>query len=144
MEHGRAAQRQTVDPPHDGGALDPQDAAHASAERFTGRSVLELRALRALARAERLTPEEQERLVALLEQRATELLAVRRSVPACDDLREIERLPPARGAALRAVRAAAERDAGDAWLAVGDVGRARAAVPGGPAAGAAAAGWTSA
>src|SRR5581483_8494227 len=61
------------------------------------------------------------------EQRATELLAIGRAVPAAEDLRAVERLAPARAAALRPLRARAERGAGDAWLAVGDRGRAQVA-----------------
>ena len=98
----------------------PSLRALAVAQRAAGHTALELKALAAIARAERLKADERERVVALLEQRARELLALGRAVPACDDLRELEELAPARARALAALHAAAERDAGDAWLAVGD------------------------
>jgi hypothetical protein len=99
----------------------------AHAERAARRPALELRALLAIAGAERLQAEERTRLVLLLEERATELLALGRAVPACDDLRALEDLAPARARALAALHGQAERDAGDVWLAVGDRRRARAA-----------------
>jgi hypothetical protein len=103
----------------------PSLRALAVAERAAGHTALELKALDTIARAERLNPDERERVIVLLEQRARELLALGRAVPACEDLRELEELAPARARALARLHAAAERDAGDAWLAVGDPGRAR-------------------
>jgi hypothetical protein len=103
----------------------PSLRALAVAERAVGHTALELKALDAIARADRLNPDERERVIVLLEQRARELLALGRAVPACDDLRELDALAPARARAMAPVHAAAERDAGDAWLAVGDAGRAR-------------------
>jgi hypothetical protein len=96
-------------------------------ERAVGHTVLELRALHAISDADRLTPDERARLASLLEQRATELMSMRRAVPACADLRLLEQLVPARARALASVHARAERDAGDDWLAVGDGKRAHAA-----------------
>jgi hypothetical protein len=103
----------------------PSLRALAVAQRAAGHPALELKALDAIARAERLKADERERVVPLLEQRAHELLALGRAVPACEDLRELEELAPARARALARVHAAAERDAGDAWLSVGDLTRAR-------------------
>lgn len=103
----------------------PSLRALAVAQRAAGHPALELKALDTIARAERLKADERERVVPLLEQRAHELLALGRAVPACEDLRELEELAPARARARARVHAAAERDAGDAWLAVGDVTRAR-------------------
>jgi hypothetical protein len=99
--------------------------ALAVAQRAAGHTALELKALETIARAERLKPDERARVIVLLEQRARELLALGRAVPACEDLRELEELAPARARALARLHAAAERDAGDAWLAIGDAGRAR-------------------
>ncbi len=103
----------------------PSLRALAVAQRAAGHPALELRALDTIARAERLKADERERVVPLLEERARELLALGRAVPACEDLRELEELAPARARALARVHAAAERDGGDAWLSVGDVTRAR-------------------
>ena len=102
----------------------PSLRALAVAQRAAGHPALELKALDGIARAERLKAAERERVVPLLEQRAHELLALGRAVPACQDLRELEELAPARARALAPLHAAAERDAGDAWLAVGDLTRA--------------------
>ena len=101
--------------------------ARARDERRVGRTALELRDLQAISDADRLSPDERARLAILLEQRATELMSMRRAVPACADLRLLEQLAPERARALAAVHAQAERDAGDAWLAVGDGQRAHAA-----------------
>jgi len=98
--------------------------AMAVAERAARHTALELKALQAIASAQRLTADERARVIVLLEQRARELLALGRAVPACEDLRELEELAPARARALAPLHAAAERDAGDAWLAVGDAVRA--------------------
>src|SRR3954469_21847547 len=103
----------------------PSLRALAVAERAAGHTALELKALDAIARAERLNPDERDRVIVLLEQRARELLALGRAVPACEDLRELEALAPARARAMAPQHATAERDAGDAWLAVGDAGHAR-------------------
>jgi hypothetical protein len=99
--------------------------ALAVAQRAAGHTALELKALEEIAWAQRLKADERARVVVLLEQRARELLALGRAVPACDDLREIEELAPAHARALAPLHASAERDAGDAWLAVGDPNRAR-------------------
>ncbi len=97
----------------------------AVAQRAAGHTALELKALAAIAYAQRLTADERARVIVLLERRARELLALGRAVPACEDLRELEERAPARGRALATLHAAAERDAGDAWLAVGDAAHAR-------------------
>jgi tetratricopeptide (TPR) repeat protein len=103
-----------------------QRRASATA-RTRGETVLELRALLALDDVERLLPEQRERLVWLLERRATEFHALGRAVPESRDLARLARLAPARGAGLLGERADAERSAGDAWLAVGAVDEARGA-----------------
>src|SRR5215831_12400066 len=66
--------------------------ALAVAQRAAGHTALELKALDTIARAERLKPDERARVIGLLEQRARELLALGRAVPACDDLRQLEEL----------------------------------------------------
>src|SRR5437763_13022810 len=72
----------------------PSLRAMAVAERAAGHTALELKALDAIARAERLNPDERERVIVLLEQRARALMALGRPVPACKDLRELEELAP--------------------------------------------------
>lgn len=99
--------------------------ALAAAERMAGHTALELHALAGIGRADRLGQEERQRLATLLEQRAREFLAMGRSVPACADLRDLDDLAPARARELAWLHAAAERDAGDVWLGVGDARRAR-------------------
>ncbi len=74
----------------------PSLRALAVAQRAAGHTALELRALHSISRADRLRSDERERLVTLLEQRARELLALGRPVPACADLRDLEELAPAR------------------------------------------------
>jgi hypothetical protein len=103
----------------------PARRTAAAAARAAGQVVLELRALLALDDADRLQPPERARLVELLDRRAGELAEMERAVPAAGDLRRLARLDPARGVALRARAAVAERGAGDLWLAVGDRARAR-------------------
>jgi tetratricopeptide (TPR) repeat protein len=102
-----------------------QRAAAATAQ-TRGETVLELRALLALDDVQRLTPANRERLVALLARRAAELHVLGRAVAERLDLERLARLAPARGAGLLGERAAAERAAGDAWLAIGAVDEARA------------------
>src|SRR3954462_1451218 len=58
----------------------PSLRALAVAERAAGHTALELKALDAIARAERLNPDERDRVIVLLEQRARELLALGRAV----------------------------------------------------------------
>ncbi|HET6279956.1 MAG TPA: hypothetical protein VFH73_03290 [Polyangia bacterium] len=101
-----------------------QRRAELAAARAAGRTVIELRELGALESAERLTAAESDRLFDLLVQRAEEFRGLGRAVPRCEDLRRATLLLPARGKALRTVRAQAERDAGDAWLAIGEATRA--------------------
>ncbi len=103
----------------------PSLRALASALRAAGHPALELKALQGIAHADRLKADERARLIPLLEQRARELLALGRAVPACEDLRQLEELAQARARALASLHAAAERDAGDVWLGIGDAHRAR-------------------
>jgi hypothetical protein len=98
----------------------------AATARARGETVLELRALIALDDVERLLPEQRARLGLLLERRAAELHALGRAIPESRDLARLARLSSADGARLSWARAAADRDAGDAWLAVGAVDDARA------------------
>jgi hypothetical protein len=101
-----------------------QRRAEVVAARTAGRTVIELRELGALEQAERLTAAERDRLFDLLVQRAEEFHGLGRALPRCEDLRRATLLVPARGKALSTVRVLAERDAGDAWLAIGDGTRA--------------------
>jgi hypothetical protein len=95
--------------------------------RAQGLTVIELEALLALDDAQRLTDDERSRLVVLLLQRAREFWAMGRGIPRSRDLETAVRLEPARIPALNPARARAARDAGDAWLAIGDKARASAA-----------------
>jgi len=101
-----------------------QRRAEVVAARAAGRTVIELRELDALDQAERLSAAERDRLFDLLVQRAEEFHGLGRAVPRCEDLRRATLLVPARGKALQTVRVLSERDAGDAWLAIGDGTRA--------------------
>jgi tetratricopeptide (TPR) repeat protein len=103
-----------------------QQAAAARAH-DAGHTVLELGALLALDDVERLTPEQGTWLVSLLERRAAEFHALGRSIPESRDLARVARVAPPRGAGLLGERAAAERAAGDTWLALGATEEARAA-----------------
>lgn len=101
-----------------------QRRAEVVEARGGGRTVLELRALGALEAAERLSAAERDRLFDLLVQRADEFNGLGRAIPRCEDLRRAAELAPKRGKGLQMIRAHAERDAGDAWLGIGDRTRA--------------------
>ncbi|HVR63738.1 MAG TPA: hypothetical protein VMU50_17675 [Polyangia bacterium] len=100
-----------------------RQAAAATARTF-GLLSRELPALVDLEALERLDSGERVRLVQLLALRALDFEAMGRAIPRSDDLEHLARLSPAQGEAMRAVRAVALRDAGDAWLAIGDDRRA--------------------
>jgi hypothetical protein len=99
--------------------------ADVAAARAAGEPVVELRALIPLDDVERLLPENRARLIELLDARAAEWHALGRAVPESRDLARLARLTSRRDAAFTSRFAAAERDAGDAWLAVGSVDDAR-------------------
>jgi hypothetical protein len=99
--------------------------ADAALARASGETVLELRALVPLDDVERLSSENRARLIELLDARAAEWHALGRAVPESRDLARLARLTSRRDAAFSSRFAAAERDAGDAWLAVGAVDDAR-------------------
>lgn len=100
------------------------EAAEARAQGLLSREIGPLFEIEAL---ERVTADERERLVTLLALRADDFAAMGRAIPRAEDLEHLARLAPAEGEALRAIRAAAARDAGDAWLAIGAQKRAYAA-----------------
>ncbi len=118
--------------PRDPGAsLRPPSAAR-TARRLLGeaeearracRTVDELRALLVLADREALPDGERPRLARLLRARATAWAARGRAIPRAHDLARLAALDP-EAASSRAERALAERDAGDAWLAIGEEERA--------------------
>jgi hypothetical protein len=93
--------------------------ADAALAREAGEPVIELRALVPLDDVDRLLPENRARLAELLDARAAEWHALGRAVPESRDLARLARLTSRRDAAFSSRLAAAERDAGDAWLAVG-------------------------
>jgi hypothetical protein len=97
----------------------------AASARTSGETVLELRALVPLDDVERLSSENRSRLIELLDARAAEWHALGRAVPESRDLARLARLTSRRDAAFSSRFAAAERGAGDAWLAVGAVDDAR-------------------
>ena len=101
--------------------------AAAATARTRGHTVYEVHALVALDDLERLRPEQRQRLIMFLERRAAEFHALGRGIPESRDLDRLERLAPARAAGLLGEHALADRDAGDAWLAVGAIDEARAA-----------------
>jgi tetratricopeptide (TPR) repeat protein len=104
-----------------------QQQREAARAKVAGEAALELNALLALEQVQRLLPEHGPRLAALLGQRAEELRRAGRAVPESRDLERLARFEPKVGASLRPARAAAARGSGDAWLAIGDIQRARAA-----------------
>lgn len=101
-----------------------QQRTEATRAREEGQQALELRALLALEKVERLRPEDEPRLGTLLARRAGEFHAMGRAVPESRDLERLARFSPTRGAGLLGERAAAARAAGDTWLAIGAMAQA--------------------
>ena len=99
----------------------------AAAARDTGLTSREFAPLFELETLDFLGADQRGRLVELLALRARDFQAMGRAIPRSDDLEHLAGLAPQQGRALRTTRALALRDAGDAWLAIGEDARARAA-----------------
>lgn len=97
---------------------------NAEAARAEGNRVVELAELEALEDRDTLRDRERTRLVELLLARASDWIALQRPIPLVADLRNILGLAPGRRLALARPLRRAERAAGDAWLAMGQPGRA--------------------
>jgi tetratricopeptide (TPR) repeat protein len=104
-----------------------QQQKEAARAKAAGEAALELKALLALEEVQRLEPEHRPRLAVLLAQRAEEFRQAGRAVPESRDWERLAWFAPSRDPRMRALRGAAARGAGDAWLALGDTVRARAA-----------------
>jgi tetratricopeptide (TPR) repeat protein len=99
----------------------------AAEARAAGLTVEEFEPLQALETAERLDAFDRVHLVQLLLQRADDFATMARAIPRSRDIEHALRLDPSLAPVLRPMRALAVRDAGDAWLSIGDRQRAAAA-----------------
>jgi len=132
---GRPLDGQPSIPPRPALPSPAEARAAAAAARAAGQPVMEIHALLALDREYRLdarlrsrpTPIENARLAELLEARAAAFRALGRAVPESRDLEAMARLDPARGQAMRGLRAAAAAAAGDFWKSIHALDDARAA-----------------
>jgi len=103
-----------------------QHRADADDARARRDRVGEIAALNELEKRGALRPDEEKRLVELLALRARDWAALGRPIPLTDDLRHIIALAPARTLPLSPRLRAAERAAGDLWLALGETSHAEA------------------
>ncbi|HEY2899627.1 MAG TPA: hypothetical protein VGL59_03550, partial [Polyangia bacterium] len=92
----------------------------AAEARVAGLTVEEFEPLQALETSERLDALDRVRLVQLLLQRADDFATIARAIPRSRDIEHALRLDPSLAPVLRPMRALALRDAGDAWLSIGD------------------------
>jgi hypothetical protein len=94
------------------------------AARSNGAKVIEIAELSALEQRGALHADETKRFAQLLRERARDWVTLKRPIPLAEDLRHLSALEPSRARALVPALRAAERAAGDLWLALGENARA--------------------